>query len=741
MKNIEVEGQEILIKNSYGDMAIVSKKDRTKVEEFIKNKCWNCIDNYVSGLPKMSNYAKDGTVVPDGDPPKWQVPQSTQQYTVTDKARNLQDRGQEEVSKAALKLLNSRPRKNNSQKERLKQYESFTPEERALIQSSNHANIFEPAVRAYKSDQTDKGNAQPLSEFLTNPDVAAQATMGTAERYRLFPGAENDFESYVNPLMMIGSMASGLGSVPKNIKEGNYGAAALGVAAPLAGGAMAGLGAKGVKQFANNLLNPLAGTGEIVENVAKNLKPSASNLAQKILNQNESPKLSQLIPDSDLLKKQKYYNNLNTGKDLEFTHNGIIYKKENNKYLWANPSQPNNFSEITEDFFNEGLLKHKSQAFKEITSIPSHTQSTMKFLYGLKPTNPYKKQTIFQSTHGTAPGYEQLFETNSPISISTKPLLELNDKGPLVSDRFNIRTTELEELKKKYRPDFEKLNTSLGESTYSEKDLGLFAKYQHMAEQKEKGLLDVKNNPHSSVKKFQERNPNHHDLDPTEEILLDAYTRGYDRHINGREEGVLHSKAFYENFINPKLEELIKKSKLTTDESFLRGSGDFTAKVERDGKLIEIPFSKLKDGDIFIPNSFVSTSIDSPFSGSSRIMSNYHIPKNSSYLLAEHPSNFHNGENEVLLPSKLKFKTTLNKNHYTSLDEFPEGTTLETYTKKGNQWYDGHGDLIDPVLHKSLLNYANNQPGNAAKYNFSPVNPYSLGALYLLHKAKDNKSQ
>lgn len=636
-KNIEVEGGEIVIKNSFGDIAIIPKKDKTKLEDFIKNKCWDCIDNYVSNLPNTGTYAKKGLVKPGDPPTKWKVPQSTQQYTVTDKARNLQDGGQEEVSKTALKLLKSRPRKNNSQKERLKQYESFTPEERDLIQSSNYANMFEPAIRAYKLDQTNKGNARPLSEFLTNPDVAAQATMGTAERYRLFPGAENDFESYVNHLMMVGSMASGLGAVPKNIKEGNYKAAILGVVAPLAGGATAGMVSKGIKQFANNLLNPVAGTKEIVENVAKNLKSSASNLTQKILNQSKSPKSTQLIPDSDLLKKQKYYQNLS--KD------------------------------------------------------------------------------------------------------GTKPLSELDDKGPLVSSRFNIRSKDLEELKEKYRSDFEKLNTSLGESTYSDKDLGLFAKYQYMVEQKEKALLDVAHNPHSSVKKFQERNPNHHNLDPTEEILLDAYTRGYDSHINGRESGVLHSKAFYENFINPKLEELIKKSKLTTDETFLRGSGDFTAKVERNGKLIEVPFSELKDGDIFIPNSFVSTSIDAPFSGSSKIMATYDIPKNSSYLLAEHPSNFHKGENEVLLPSKLKFKTTLNKNRYNSLDEFPEGTTLETYTKKGNQWYDNHGDLLDSSYHKALLNYANNQSGFTAKYKFTPINPYSLGALYLLHKSKDNKNQ
>lgn len=69
MKQINVEGSEIALKNSNGDIVIVPKKDRSKVEQFIKTECWGCVDNYVSGLPTMSDYAQDGTVVPsDIDP-------------------------------------------------------------------------------------------------------------------------------------------------------------------------------------------------------------------------------------------------------------------------------------------------------------------------------------------------------------------------------------------------------------------------------------------------------------------------------------------------------------------------------------------------------------------------------------------------------------------------------------------------------------------------------------------------
>jgi len=145
MKQINVEGSEIALKNSNGDIVIVPKKDRSKVEQFIKTECWRCVDNYVSGLPKMSNYAKDGSVITDGDPPtKWQVPQSTQQYTVTDKARNLQDGGQEAVNKKAAKIIKSKKPMDGFDKrhEYLKQ---FTPEEKALIKSSDSSSELEPS--------------------------------------------------------------------------------------------------------------------------------------------------------------------------------------------------------------------------------------------------------------------------------------------------------------------------------------------------------------------------------------------------------------------------------------------------------------------------------------------------------------------------------------------------------------------------------------------------------------------
>ena len=60
-KNIEVEGGEIAIQNESGDIAIIPVKDVAKVKKMLKNP--SELDSYVAGLPKMSEYAEEGTII------------------------------------------------------------------------------------------------------------------------------------------------------------------------------------------------------------------------------------------------------------------------------------------------------------------------------------------------------------------------------------------------------------------------------------------------------------------------------------------------------------------------------------------------------------------------------------------------------------------------------------------------------------------------------------------------------
>lgn len=73
-KTIEVEGGEIAIQNSHGDIAIIPIKDVDKVKEKIDTDCHDCLDEYVSSLPKMKDYAEDGSLIPSPDPIPEPVP-------------------------------------------------------------------------------------------------------------------------------------------------------------------------------------------------------------------------------------------------------------------------------------------------------------------------------------------------------------------------------------------------------------------------------------------------------------------------------------------------------------------------------------------------------------------------------------------------------------------------------------------------------------------------------------------
>lgn len=70
MKNLEVEGGEVAIKNKNGDVAIIPKNKVAYVQSLIKAGQHSKVDAFVSMLPKMASKANDGTVVENGTEPK-----------------------------------------------------------------------------------------------------------------------------------------------------------------------------------------------------------------------------------------------------------------------------------------------------------------------------------------------------------------------------------------------------------------------------------------------------------------------------------------------------------------------------------------------------------------------------------------------------------------------------------------------------------------------------------------------
>jgi len=107
--------------------------------------------------------------------------------------------------------------------------------------------------------------------------LAMNTKYGNPKDYPTLSGYMEGLD-YINPAKIIGDMSSGIGSVPQDVKDGNYLKAGMSIGSPLFAGAVAGIGTKGIKPFVNNLTNPLAGTGEIIDNLGNKYLPNAYKL-------------------------------------------------------------------------------------------------------------------------------------------------------------------------------------------------------------------------------------------------------------------------------------------------------------------------------------------------------------------------------------------------------------------------------------------------------------------------------
>jgi len=65
--DVNVEGEEIAIKNSHGDLAIIPKDKKDWVKQKLSEGCHGCVDSLVETLPVMEDYAQDGSLFPNGE--------------------------------------------------------------------------------------------------------------------------------------------------------------------------------------------------------------------------------------------------------------------------------------------------------------------------------------------------------------------------------------------------------------------------------------------------------------------------------------------------------------------------------------------------------------------------------------------------------------------------------------------------------------------------------------------------
>jgi hypothetical protein len=131
-------------------------------------------------------------------------------------------------------------------------------------------------------------------------DKLANDVGATGAKFRVSQ-EDNFFDDYINPAVMIGSMAQSLGEAPKKAKESDsYMPYVTSIGSPLLAGALGGLGAKNNKQFINNVVNPLAGVGT----KGKLSKPSKTIAYKEELQNEYWPKSLTEHPDAEYVMQK-----------------------------------------------------------------------------------------------------------------------------------------------------------------------------------------------------------------------------------------------------------------------------------------------------------------------------------------------------------------------------------------------------------------------------------------------------
>lgn len=152
-----------------------------------------------------------------------------------------------------------------------------TSKDNTTVRSYNNANKHSNAARnktnkefaderQAKIDAQVQANKQPFdwNNFRQSLSDRSQAT-GDAMRISNEP---NFFDDYINPAVMIGSMADNLGQAPLRAQqEDSYMPYVTSVGAPLMLGAAAGLGTSNNAQFINNIVNPVAGADDLLKGI------------------------------------------------------------------------------------------------------------------------------------------------------------------------------------------------------------------------------------------------------------------------------------------------------------------------------------------------------------------------------------------------------------------------------------------------------------------------------------------
>lgn len=246
------------------------------------------------------------------------------------------------------------------------------------------------------------------------PELLARRSQATADKLDI-PFIPN----VIDPAYMLGSMASGLGAVPYNVEQGNYGQAALGVLAPVATGALGSLGARTTGQFLNNVVNPVSNAstfGQIKEGLTnldylidESLGYLLKNRSNKkaIAEGNEWLKNWIQHPTTQNKIDKDFADKLSTG----FRKNSFDLGYEQAKnFVPVSKELPLSVQLATDFYPNKGnlgvsYLHNVDPATRNLYLDPSYTPTWYGSFISRSINSPYKKRvgtTIHEGTHDWA---------------------------------------------------------------------------------------------------------------------------------------------------------------------------------------------------------------------------------------------------------------------------------------------------------------------------------------------------
>ena len=241
--------------------------------------------------------------------------------------------------------------------------------------------------REYKIQQSVKAQDEDIIGNVDWRNTLAKQTQSTGDKFRvnLEP---NFFDDYLNPVAMIGGMASNLGQAPLRAQQtDSYIPYVTAVGTPLTVGALAGIGTQNTGQFVNNLANPLAGTGSILKTGLKQLKNQGDLIKDLIFDKNTTLNKN-FIFDS----KNKIYSQIEEGfntldraleqkiADLQTTEGKKRLINQEKEYLQQT------FGDIPyydEEFIDKLAKSNANVRIEELENIKAFGNKNKEFVYNI----------------------------------------------------------------------------------------------------------------------------------------------------------------------------------------------------------------------------------------------------------------------------------------------------------------------------------------------------------------------